>query len=36
VRQHRDGTLPAPGGWNRIALQVADLPATVGELRGKG
>lgn len=31
-----DGTLPGPGGWNRIALQVADLPATVDELRGKG
>ena len=31
-----DGTLPGPGGWNRIALQVEDLPATVGELRGKG
>ena len=31
-----DGTLPGPGGWNRIALQVEDLPATVGELRSKG
>ena len=31
-----DGTLPGPGGWNRIALQVTDLPATVGELRNKG
>lgn len=31
-----DGTLPEPGGWNRIALQVTDLPATVGELAGKG
>ncbi len=31
-----DGTLPAPGGWNRIALHVTDLPATVDELRGKG
>ena len=31
-----DGTLPGPGGWNRIALQVEDLPAAVGELRGKG
>jgi catechol 2,3-dioxygenase-like lactoylglutathione lyase family enzyme len=31
-----DGTLPGPGGWNRIALQVGDLPATVDELRGKG
>jgi catechol 2,3-dioxygenase-like lactoylglutathione lyase family enzyme len=31
-----DGTLPEPGGWNRIALQVEDLPAAVAELRGKG
>ena len=31
-----DGTLPEPGGWNRIALQVDDLPATVAQLRGKG
>jgi catechol 2,3-dioxygenase-like lactoylglutathione lyase family enzyme len=34
--QMPDGTLPEPGGWNRIALQVADLPAAVEELRGKG
>jgi catechol 2,3-dioxygenase-like lactoylglutathione lyase family enzyme len=31
-----DGTLPEPGGWNRIALQVEDLPAAVEELRAKG
>ena len=31
-----DGELPAPGGWNRIALQVTDLPVTVEELRGQG
>ena len=31
-----DGALPEPGGWNRIALQVEDLPAAVAELRGKG
>jgi catechol 2,3-dioxygenase-like lactoylglutathione lyase family enzyme len=31
-----DGTRPGPGGWNRIALQVEDLPATVDALRGKG
>jgi hypothetical protein len=24
-----DGTLPTPGGWNRILIQVADLDATV-------
>jgi catechol 2,3-dioxygenase-like lactoylglutathione lyase family enzyme len=31
-----DGTLPAPGGWNRFALEVADLDALVGELRSAG
>jgi len=31
-----DGTLPQPGGWNRIALRVDDLPAAVDELRDKG
>ncbi len=28
-----DGTVPEPGGWNRISLQVADLDATVEALR---
>src|SRR3954452_25092196 len=27
-----DGTLPAPGGWNRIPLEVADLESTVQAL----
>jgi catechol 2,3-dioxygenase-like lactoylglutathione lyase family enzyme len=31
-----DGTLPAPGGWNRIALQVPDLPAAVAALQSAG
>jgi catechol 2,3-dioxygenase-like lactoylglutathione lyase family enzyme len=31
-----DGTLPEPGGWNRFQLEVADLDATVGQLRGAG
>ncbi|MBO0893619.1 MAG: VOC family protein [Acidimicrobiales bacterium] len=31
-----DGTLPEPGGWNRISLQVPDLDATVEELRDAG
>jgi catechol 2,3-dioxygenase-like lactoylglutathione lyase family enzyme len=35
-RRTPDGTLPAPGGWNRIALQVADLPAVVAVLRAGG
>ncbi|HEY3059687.1 MAG TPA: VOC family protein [Chloroflexota bacterium] len=31
-----DGTLPSPGGWNRILIQVADLDATVDALRRAG
>ena len=31
-----DGRLPEPGGWNRFALEVTDLAATVAELRGHG
>ena len=28
-----DGTTPAPGGWNRIQLEVEDLDAKIAELR---
>src|SRR3954452_7538033 len=28
-----DGQFPAPGGWNRIRIEVEDLPATVTQLR---
>jgi len=31
-----DGTLPEPGGWNRFAMEVADLTATVESLRKAG
>jgi catechol 2,3-dioxygenase-like lactoylglutathione lyase family enzyme len=31
-----DGTVPAPGGWNRFAIEVADLAATVRSLRESG
>jgi catechol 2,3-dioxygenase-like lactoylglutathione lyase family enzyme len=31
-----DGTIPSPGGWNRFALEVDDLDAIVGTLRGAG
>ena len=31
-----DGTVPEPGGWNRIALEVADLEETVHRLRDAG
>jgi catechol 2,3-dioxygenase-like lactoylglutathione lyase family enzyme len=31
-----DGTVPTPGGWNRFALEVTDLVATVETLRSSG
>ena len=31
-----DGTLPKPGGWNRIQLEVTDIAAVVKELRDQG
>ena len=31
-----DGRTPAPGGWNRIQIGVADLPAIVARLRAAG
>lgn len=31
-----DGSVPAPGGWNRMALRVPDLDMTVAELRRRG
>ncbi len=31
-----DGTKPQPGGWNRFAIEVSDLTATVEKLRKAG
>jgi len=31
-----DGSVPAPGGWNRFAIEVADLSATVDGLQEAG
>src|ERR1044071_5360943 len=31
-----DGTLPYPGGWNRIELVVENLPAEVNRLKAEG
>jgi catechol 2,3-dioxygenase-like lactoylglutathione lyase family enzyme len=31
-----DGTVPTSGGWNRFALEVDDLEATVARLRDAG
>lgn len=31
-----DGRTPEPGGWNRVQLEVDDLPAKVEVLRAAG
>lgn len=31
-----DGTRPAPGGWNRFAIEVPDIAAAVAALRAAG
>jgi catechol 2,3-dioxygenase-like lactoylglutathione lyase family enzyme len=31
-----DGQLPAPGGWNRIQIEVPDIEATVETLKSAG
>jgi catechol 2,3-dioxygenase-like lactoylglutathione lyase family enzyme len=31
-----DSELPAPGGWNRVQIEVADLEATVEKLKRAG
>ena len=30
------GQLPAPGGWNRVQIEVGDIAATVERLKGAG
>jgi catechol 2,3-dioxygenase-like lactoylglutathione lyase family enzyme len=30
-----EGTMPAPGGWNRFQIEVSDLEAMVAELRDR-
>jgi len=36
ARPMPDGAKPVPGGWNRLVISVADLPAVVTRLRGAG
>jgi catechol 2,3-dioxygenase-like lactoylglutathione lyase family enzyme len=36
ARPMPDGRRPVPGGWNRLVLEVKDLPALVDELRNRG
>lgn len=36
ARPMPDGRLPAPGGWNRFVIEVADLTAEVAALKAAG
>jgi glyoxylase I family protein len=36
ARPMPDGRSQEPGGWNRIVVEVADLPRTIAELRQGG
>jgi glyoxylase I family protein len=31
-----DGTEQEPGGWNRVILEVKDLPSRIAELEARG
>ena len=31
-----DGSMPAPGGWNRLVIETGDLAALTGQLRAAG
>ena len=31
-----DGSQPAPGGWNRFVVEVADIDAAMNDLKAKG
>jgi catechol 2,3-dioxygenase-like lactoylglutathione lyase family enzyme len=36
ARPMPDGSKPAPGGWNRLMVEVEDLPALMATLRAAG
>jgi predicted enzyme related to lactoylglutathione lyase len=36
ARKPKDGSVPAPGGWNRLVIEVADLDATIARLQPTG
>ena len=35
-RKLKNGSLPGPGGWNRLVLEVKDITATVAKLEAQG
>ena len=36
ARPMPDGRRPEPGGWNRLVIEVEDLPARIAEMRRNG
>ena len=36
ARPMTDGSIPSPGGWNRLVIQVDDLASLVERLKGQG
>ena len=36
ARPMPDGRVPEPGGWNRLVLEVEDLPSRVAEMKQAG
>lgn len=36
ARPMPDGDKPGPGGWNRLVIEVDDLPGAVAKLRAEG
>ncbi len=36
ARPMPDGRKPAPGGWNRVVVEVSDLEARVGDMKRDG
>ena len=36
ARPMTDGSVPSPGGWNRLVIQVDDLASLVERLKGQG
>lgn len=36
ARHLADGSVPQPGGWNRVVIEVGDLDESISALRGAG
>ena len=36
ARKLKDGSVPRPGGWNRLVIEVKNLDGTIGKLEATG